>query len=91
MTRFRYLFRKLPTEAGELEKLAEELGVSMFNTAVTGAGHTGLDTYEVQRRIREAISDWRGCCLWLLAFISAIVSVLSALAAWTAIFMRSGN
>ena len=91
MTRFCYLFRKLPTEAGELENLAEELGVSMFNTAVTGAGHTGPDTYEVQRRIREAIRDWRDGWLWLLAFISAIVSVLSALAAWTAVLMRTGN
>lgn len=91
MTRFRYLFRKLPTEAAELEALAAKLGVSMFNTAVTKFGHTGTDTYEVQRRIREAIKDWRDGWLWLLAFISAVVSVLSALAAWTAVLMRSAK
>lgn len=89
MSRFRYLFRNLPTDAGELERLAEKLGVSMFNTAVTKYGQTGTDTYEVQRRIRESIKDWRDGWLWLLALIAAAASLLSALAAWTAVVMRS--
>lgn len=61
----------------------------MFNTAVTKHGQTGTDTYQVQRRIRETIKDWRDGWLWLLAFISAVASVLSALAAWTVVAMRS--
>lgn len=89
MTRLRYLFWKLPTAAADLEKLADELGVSMFDTAVTKYGKTGTNTYEVQRRIRDAIKDWRGSWLWLLAFISAVASALSALAAWMAVLTRS--
>jgi len=88
MNRFCYLFKKLPSDAAELEQLAEGFGVSMFSTAVTGAGHTGLDTYEVQRRIRESIRDWRDGWLWLVALIAAAASVLSALAAWTAVATR---
>ena len=91
MKRICYLFRKLPTESPELDKLAEKLGISMFNTAVTKHGQTGTDTYELQRRIREALKAWKDGWLWLLAFISAVASVLSALAAWAAVLMRSSN
>lgn len=52
MTRIIYQFKRLPRDSGELEKLAEKLGVSMFNTVATKHGQTGVDTYEVQRRIR---------------------------------------
>lgn len=89
MSRFRYLFRKLPTDAGELERLAEKLGVSLFNTAVTKHGQTGTDTYEVQRRIRETIREWRDSWLWLFALIATAASFLSALAAWTAVVLRN--
>jgi hypothetical protein len=89
VNQFRYLLRKLPTDAGELAQLAEKLGVSMFNTEVTKHEHTGTDTYEVQRRIRETIKDWRDGWLWLLALIAAAASLLSALAAWTAVVLRS--
>jgi hypothetical protein len=91
MTRILYQFKKLPTDSGELERLAERLGVSMFNTVITKHDRTGIDTYEVQRRIREALKDWRDGSLWLLAFLSAAAAVVSALAAWVAVLMRSAN
>ena len=72
-------------ESRELERLAEQLGVSMFNTAVTKHGHTDVDTYELQRRIREALNDWRDGTLWLFAVISALISVISVLIAWAAV------
>ena len=84
MTRILYQFRKLPTDSGELERLAMKLGISMFNTVLTKHGQTDLDTYEVQRRIREALKDWRDGLLWLFAFLSAAAAVISALAAWAA-------
>ncbi|MGH9424877.1 MAG: hypothetical protein ACRD2L_01000 [Terriglobia bacterium] len=88
MTRFCYLFRKLPTDDAKLDGLAQELGISMFNTAVTKNGRTGTDTYEVQRRIRENIKDWRDSLLWLIAVIAATASVFSAVAAWRAVVMH---
>ena len=63
-------------------------GVSMFNTAETKHGQTGTNTYEVQRRLREAIKDARDSWLWLLALVSALASLASALAAWTAVVAR---
>lgn len=80
-----YQFKKLPTDSGEIERLAEILGVSMYNTASTKHGHTGTDTYEVQRRIREALKGLRDSSLWLLALVSAVASVISAFAAWAAV------
>jgi hypothetical protein len=76
MTRIIYQFKRIPTESRALERLAEELGVSMFNTVVTKFDKTIIDTYEVQRRIRENIKDWRDGSLWLLALLSAAASFM---------------
>jgi hypothetical protein len=83
-----YLFRRLPTDAAELEHLAQRLGVSLFGTAEGGAGHTGLNTYEAQRRIREVLRHRLDSWLWIVAFLSAIASVFSALAAWRALLLH---
>ncbi len=83
--RFRYLFFDRPLPRGaELEALVEELGVSRFNTAVhiSDLGRTVLDEAELQRRVQEAIRTRRDSWLWLIAFISALASIASALAAW---------
>ena len=48
-----YIFRRLPTDPGDLERLAQRLGVSLFATVEGGGGIMGMNTYEVQRRIRE--------------------------------------
>lgn len=87
----RYRFGKPPTDDTELEKWARAWQVSMFNTAETKFGRTGTNTYEVQRRIREARKDWRDSWLWVLAFLSAVASVVSALAAWAAVLTRTSN
>ncbi len=84
MVHVKYFFKKLPTDAREIEILAEKLGVTLFGTGVSGGGITGTDVYEVERRIREALSDARNSWLWLLAIASAMASVFSALAAWRA-------
>jgi hypothetical protein len=77
-----YLFRRLPTDAGELEQLANRLGVSLFATLEGGRGPTVMNTYEVQRRIREWLRHRLDSWLWLVAFLSAAASVFSAAAAW---------
>jgi len=82
---FKYHFvRALPTDARELELLAQELGVSLFETAAGGAGITATNTYEVQKRIMEALRYRRESWTWLFAFIAALASFASALAAWIA-------
>ena len=78
-----YLGGRLPTDAGELESLIRELGISEFNLWVAKAGKTGLDTNEAQRRIRESLNYRWGAKLSLLG---AIVSILGAVAAWWAVF-----
>src|SRR5262249_32617355 len=69
--RWRYYFGwPLPTDEIALERLAGRLGVSMFGTAVTAAGHTGLDTSQVQQRIRDSIRAQRESWLWLVAVLA---------------------
>lgn len=51
----KYFFLALPTEGGQLEQLANQLGVSQFGTAVNGAGRTAPDTYGLQKRIMEQL------------------------------------
>jgi len=88
MSTIKYFFKKLPTDAAALEKLADELSVSQFDTWVTKHERAGLDTYEIQKRIREALSYTKGSWFWLLALASALASVFSALAAWMAVCSR---
>jgi hypothetical protein len=81
MSRIKYFFKGVPTDAAALEELAREFGVSLSSTSTEH-----FETYEVQRRIREAISDLKTSWLWLIAVASAIASVFSALAAWMAVW-----
>lgn len=91
MIGWRYLFRQIPTDAAALEQLANDLGVSLFET-VTGDGrHVGLNTYEVQRRLQEALRHRRDSWLWPIALASAVASIVSALAAWTAIALHRAS
>lgn len=66
-----------------LRELAVRLGCSLTST-YGGDGSKHLE-HEVLRRIHEAASSIRGGRLWWLAVISAIGSIISALAAWVAI------
>lgn len=85
MIPLKYFFMRLPDNAAQLERIAQELNVSLFNTQVEKFGKSGMDTYEVQRRIREALSHARDSSLWAIALLSAIASVFSAIAAWLAV------
>lgn len=71
--------KKLPLNE-ELRKEAKRLGVSTLNL--------GDDPPELQRRVMSAQKHIRDHNLWIVAFISALASFVSAIAAWTAIFFR---
>ncbi len=71
-----------------LRELANELGCSLSST-YGGDGSKHLED-EVVRRIQEAARSIREARLWWIAMISAIASVISALAAWTVFIISSG-
>jgi hypothetical protein len=75
-----YLFKKLPTDAGELEKLATSLGVSLFGA--------GMDTNEMQRRIIDHIRFRKDNALWLIVLLAGLSSLASAIAAWLAVLHK---
>ncbi len=66
-----------------LRTLANKLGCSLSSTYTSDGKHL---EEEVIRRIQDAARSKRESCLWWIAFISAIASAFSALAAWFAVF-----
>lgn len=66
-----------------LREFAMRLGCILSSTYTPDGKH--IDE-EVIRRIHEAARSIRESRLWLIALISAIASVFSALAAWFAVF-----
>ncbi len=77
---------KLP-KGEELRDLAEKLGVDTTGEPRTQStsGNAPVSDYELQRRVIEAKRSRREGWLWVVALISAIASMLSALAAWVAV------
>lgn len=71
--------KKIPL-GEDLKKEANRLGVSTLNL--------GDDPPELQRRVMTAQKHIRDHNLWIVAFVSAMASFVSAIAAWTAIFFR---
>lgn len=69
--------KAFPKNEDELVKMAEKLGVS-FDSSTTD---TGLDRSIIQNRILTVLNERRQSSLWLIALISSIASVLSAIAA----------
>ncbi len=65
-----------------LREFAMKLGCSLFSTYTPDGKHI---EEEVIRRIQETARSIRESRLWLIALISAIASVFSALAAWLAV------
>ena len=63
-----------------LFKQAKELGVSL--SEIGGPVNYAI----VQKRVMEAILFRRSNRLWIIAVISAVASVVSAFAAWLAVF-----
>lgn len=66
----------------ELRQYANELGVS---TDALYDGNGIFNEPELQRRVLEAERSLRENALWMLAFVSAIASVFSAIAACIAV------
>jgi len=67
-----------------LRELAAKLGCSLTSTYTLSSKH--LED-EVIRRIKEAVRSIRESRLWWIAFMSAVASVFSALAAWYAVYL----
>lgn len=82
--------KKLPI-GDELEKLAKELGVDIQGdpfTQSTSGRRPRADDYELQRRVIEAKRSIRESKLWMLALLSAIASIISAITAFIALFFK---
>jgi len=71
----------------ELEKQAQELGVSAIGGRDMSAAGTVLEP-ELQRRVMEAERARREERLWLVALFSAIASAISAAGAWCAVVCK---
>ena len=74
-------------QGDELEQRAGELGVDIQGDALTQSSsgrRPRADDAELQRRVLDAERSIRESRLWLLALLSALASVVSAIAAWVA-------
>ena len=74
-------------QGDELERRAKEFGVDIQGDAIlqsTSSRHARADDAELQRRVLEAERGIRESRLWVFAVLSAIASVISAVAAWVA-------
>ena len=74
-------------QGDELERRRKELGVDTQGDAITQSSsgrRPRADDAELQRRVLDAERSIRESRLWLLALLSTIASVVSAIAAWVA-------
>ena len=78
---------KKDDRSSALRKLMGELGCSRSEIMYPSSGRDVEP--EMVRRIQDAARSIREYRLWWIAFFSAIASVISALAAWTAVLMRN--
>ncbi len=82
--------KKIPT-GRELEQLAESLGVDTQGpprTRSSSGRAPKADDYELQRRVIEASRAIRESRYWIVALVSAIASVVSAIGALVAVFFK---
>ncbi len=78
---------KLPT-GEELDKRCQRLGVDITGeprTQSASGSRPRASDFELQRRLIEAERSNREHKLWVVALVSALASVVSALAAWFAV------
>ena len=78
--------KKLPDDDVKLRLLAQKFGVSLHGIFNTEKGLTNIP--ELQSRIINAQRSLRESRLWWIALFSAIASILSALASWTAVLIK---
>ena len=79
--------KQLP-EGDELEKRCLDLGIDIQGERIFQSANGRFKRagdYELQLRLSEALRSRRESRLWLLALISAIASVASAVAAFLAV------
>lgn len=84
--------KKLP-EGDELTSKCEESGIDLTGDPITGSisGRRKADQAELQKRLLNFYAHKRNERLWIIALLSSIASVLSAVAAWIAIAMETGK
>lgn len=73
--------KKFPKNQDDFNKLVDKLGI----THDSATRSTGEDRSIMQARVLAMLSERRNSSLWVIALISAIASVISALAAWYAV------
>jgi len=79
-------------EGEALEQHACELGVDIQGGPITqsiSGRHKRADDHELQKRVIEAERSIRESKLWMIALISAIASVVSALTALLAVYLKN--
>ena len=73
----------------DLDRRVKELGIDPTGDQVLGTTqnvrHPRASDFELQRRVQEAERSIQGGKLWWVAFISALASLASAIAAWVAV------
>ena len=77
--------RAFPKTKDGLDKLIDKLGIT-HDSATTNVGE---DRSIMQARILAMLSERRNSSLWVIALLSAIASIISALAAWYAVAKSS--
>ena len=81
---------KLPT-GNELEARCQKLGVDITGeprTQSASGSRPRASDFELQRRLIEAERSNREHKFWVVALVSAVASVVSALAAWFAVMVE---
>jgi len=78
-------------EGKQLEERARQLGVDLQGDLIfqsSSGRHQRAADYELQRRVMEAERAKREHRLWVVALVSAIASLVSAIAAWLAVVRK---
>lgn len=81
----------------ELIDQANKLGVSIYRDDANVPIGTKpiiapiVSEFEIQRRVMEAERHIREHRLWIVAVISGVIALISAIAAWASVFVSSCN
>lgn len=76
---------QLPDNEDDLVKECEKMNVSFDNGTIPDVG---LDRAEMQRRLLAAWAERRNSRLWIIALMSSLASIVSAVAAIVAVFCK---
>ena len=79
----------------ELVERAKDLGISIYRDDANVPIGTNpimapvVSEFEIQRRVMDAERHLREHRLWVVAVVSAVIAFISAIAAWSAVFVTS--